>query len=456
VSPLDEGDERRRGTHLLVSFAIVAAFTLASWNRLALPFSTAEAVFVHEALRASGQASTPDFSAPDNPVPARVLAVIQQLVGTSERPLRLVFVLLLAASAWFLSELLPRPGVAGVAILTLAMLACGLAPLRPATLVMLPASLALLAAPLGAPMTNLRALLGLAGAVALGAISLRSALVGAGVMAVIAVFRGSAFERVMAFVAAAAGVAAGRVAQSAQSAPGRAYSIASGSGDELFGILLLAGFVVVVIASLLANDGNRRPRVALLFALISGAVAAYFLWLSDLQDVKRPLLQGADLDLSFAAVRVGAILFLGYAVIGFPRFIQALSVVLASGMLAYTLFAGDQDDRTAPLSVLDDARAVAQPGAALAVEGSRRVSVAVYARLGRAPSMPVYYMPETVTPDGLAELCRKNEVQQLWLFPPRSPAQTSEGLKPAEKIPGLSMPETRPAKTRTLMQLIVD
>src|SRR5436190_13093691 len=148
-----DAPEPRRGLHLLALLAIAVAFTVAAWNRLALPFSTGEATFVHAALRASGQAMPPDFPGAPPAPEACTLATIQQLFGSTERALRIACLLLLAVSGWVLAELILAPTLATALTPLLFLLASPDVTradfLRSETLVVLPASLALLAAPIG-------------------------------------------------------------------------------------------------------------------------------------------------------------------------------------------------------------------------------------------------------------------------------------------------------------------
>jgi hypothetical protein len=446
----DVGDERRRGAHLLVSFAIAAALTIAAWDRLAVPFSTKEALFVHEALRASGQAATPDFSIPDDPVPAQVLGFFQQLVGTSERPLRLVFLLLLAATAWFLAELLPEPDLAASAVLTLGLVGSWM--VTPACLVspdllpLLPAALALLAAPLGPRITTSRALLGLAGMLALGALGSAPAFAAAAAVAAVSLVRGSLLDRLTGFVTAGVGAAAGFVL--ASSRPGFAFvsGAEAGARSSVLDWWVVAAGAAVVVASLIVAAG-RWHRIALVAASVAAAVPALAA-LMRLQQPIRALDQRfpdlTDLTLGVAVARVAPILLLASAVAAFRPAVRVVLAALMAALVAFGLLRAPPEDRTA-LDVLADARTVAQPGAALAVAGEHRVAVALYARLGHAPSMPVFYVPESAALDAVSAVCRKNEVRQLWLFPPH-------GTLP----PGLSIPESRPTGVKKLMLLVVE
>jgi hypothetical protein len=444
----DESDERRRGTHLLVSFAIVAAFTIAAWGRLSLPFSTTEAVFVHEALRASGQASTPDFSMPDNPVPAQVLGVIQQLVGTSERALRLVFLLLLVASAWVLAELLPRAGLAATCVLTVGMLGYAMTNelVLPQLVSVFPAALAILAAPIGRPTTNLRAILGIAGALALGALGLKAALNAALILVAIALVLGTLLDRLTAVVTAAVAVATAWALGRGPALPNWSYGLVGGRNDsEVIGIVALIAFGGLVIASLVVNDGHRRQRVALFVAAVASWIVVYFACFAAVQvRVDGPWADWTDVQVAFGPSRIVAMLLLAHAVSSLRGIVQVVAVAIIAAALVFRMSDHEAAPRTA-LGVLSEARAVAQPGVGLAVGGPDRVSVAVYARLGNAPSMPVIYMPEDATSATLAEHARKLEVQRLWLFPAL-----------AEPIEGFSRPESRPASAKLLMPLVLD
>jgi hypothetical protein len=450
---MNDPDEGRRGTCLLVSFAVAAAFTVASWDRLSLPFSTSEARFVHEALRASGQASTPDFDLPDNPVPARVLAVIQQLVGTSERALRLVFLLILAASAWLLAELLPYPSVTGSIVLVLGLFSYAMddtGMVLPGLVTFLPAALALLAAPFGPPMTRMRAALGAAGMIALGAISLRAGGAAAAALVAAAIVRGSLVERLVSLGAAACGVGAGLALRSAQTVDGAFGWDAGGaprSNDWIWGPIVALG--AVVLWSFFVDRDHRRGRLAVLAAVVAAMAVGVF-WLTSLQQiisrdgVPIPLIDITDIVLTIGPSRVIAVLLLASAAASLPAIGRMLALVTLLAVLGFAFVRPPAPNR-APLEILDEARAVAQPSAGLAVGGEHRVAVAVYARLGRSASMQMFWVPETSPLDKLAEQVRKHDVRQLWVYPP-----------PATVPPGFSAAETRPGPAKKLTLLVVE
>lgn len=447
----DEG--RDRGTCLLVSFAVAAAFTIAAWDRLALPFSTSEARFVHEALRASGQAATPDFDLPDNPVPAQVLAVIQQLVGTSERSLRLVFLLILAVSAWLLAELLPYPSVSGSVVLLLGMLALALGDqgvLQPDLIVLLPAALMLFAAPFGPPTTLLRGILGVCGMIALGAVSLRAGYAGAAALVAAAIVRGSLIERLTALVAAACGVATGlalRPAQTVAGSFGWEAETAARSNDWIWGPLAALG--LVVLWSFFVDRDHVRGRLALLAGMIA-AISVGVFSLTGLQQIISgrgtipPIPDFTDITLFTGVVWAAGTLLLASAAAALPGVGRLLAIVTLLAALGFAFVRPPAPNR-APLDILDEARAVAQPSSGLAVGGEHRVAVAVYARLGRSPSMQMLWVPESAPPDQLAEHCRKHDVRQLWVYPPF-----------ATLPPGFSAAESRPGGAKKLVLLVVE
>ena len=69
----------------------------------------------------------------------------------------------------------------------------------------------------------------------------------------------------------------------------------------------------------------------------------------------------------------------------------------------------------------------------------------MYARFGRAPMMPIAYVPEDVTVEGLPKWCRDRGIRQLWVSPLVD-----------EAPPGFSAPASRPAATPLIMPLVVE
>ena len=113
---------------------------------------------------------------------------------------------------------------------------------------------------------------------------------------------------------------------------------------------------------------------------------------------------------------------------------RVLAIVVAALLAGAILFgtrAQDVRGRSVPLEILEQARKVATPDAGLAVAGPDRVAVAVYARLGHAPPMPLMYVPENAAPDALAALCRRNAVRTLWFHPEPVPRPAGFAAAPA-------------------------
>ena len=122
-----------------------------------------------------------------------------------------------------------------------------------------------------------------------------------------------------------------------------------------------------------------------------------------------------------------------------------IAVLLLAVLILSSVLDSEARKDSPAQEVLAQARMVAQPGAGLAVSGSDRIAIAVYARFGRAPMMPIAYVPEEVPWDGLPKWCRDRGIRQLWLSPPRE-----------EAPPGFSAPASRPASVPLLMPLVVE
>jgi hypothetical protein len=351
----DDPEARLRSRHLLAALGMAAAFVVASWRTLAIPFSDAEAAFVHASLRAGGQVISPEFDAPSHAPSARALGVLEQIVGIDERALRILFVAFLAVAGCLVTELLFPARLGSAVIPLLGFLALPLLTqrdlIRPELLVVLPAGLALLAAPIGRRVTNLRGGLGLAGAVAVGAMGWHPAAVLAAVLVLVAAFRGSALDRAGAVVTAIAALATAW----ATGAP---------------------------FAGLLPESPSLDARVAL-FAVVP-AVLVF---------------------LATAASAVGAV----------ARTAVALALL---GLVVVPFVRPPDPGNRIAVTVLDQVRSVAIPGSALAVAGPGRVAVAVYARLGHAVPVPIVYVPEHATLADLAAFLRKAGLRQVWLHPP--------------------------------------
>jgi hypothetical protein len=374
--------EPRRAFQLLAVFALVVAFAAASWGRLALPFSTGEAAFVHAALRASGQAMPPDFPGAPQAPQARTLAVVQQLVGPGERALRIACLLMLAISGWVLAELILAPSLATAITPLLFLLASPDVTradfLRPETFAVLPATLALLAAPIGGFVSAARALLGLGGALAAGAFSFHGGAAAALPLLAIAAARGSALERLTALVTGAAGIA---------------------------------------MAWVVHGPPSSAPGLP---------------WSAEARLIAFSLAPAATLVLSNAARAGGPILA------GLVPFLLAVAI-------GFGLRASIEPTRGVAKDVLAQARGVASTDGGLAVAGPDRVAVAVYARLGHAPPMPLFFVPENADPDALARLCRRYGVRRLWFHRP-----------PVNAPRGLASAESRPAHVPLLAPFLVD
>jgi hypothetical protein len=444
MNPSDVHEEPGRNGALVVSLVLAIAFTAAFWDRLSVSFSRGEASFVHQALRASGQATSPDFCPDANQVPARILAVVQQLVGFNERSLRLAMLVLFFASTWFLSEIVPGRGRLRF-VMPFVMVLAGASSsvvVEPGRLAVLPAALALLASPIGPPITNFRALLGLAGSLALGSIGFEAAFVPAVAIAAMCLVRGSMLERLTGLATAAAGPALAWILHGASRLHFPSMSF-SGSWSAATAPLVL---IAIIVTSLFIRDGFRRHRLALAFGWFTGLLA--------LASIAGPM-EVLPLDIPCEQRNFGAML--AFSALFPPLWVllaSALTSSRAMGVIAVVLFAVvilsnvlDSEARkdSPALEVLDQARMVAQPGAALAVSGNDRIAVAVYARFGRAPMMPIAYVPEGVTRDDLAKWCRDRGIRQLWVSPPLE-----------EAPPGFSAPASRPASVPLLMPLVVE
>jgi hypothetical protein len=443
MNPSDDREEPGRNAALLGCLAIAIAFTAAAWDRLSLPFSTGEARFVHQALRESGQVGSPDFCADPNRVPAQILVVVQQLVGSSERALRSAMLVLLFASGWFLAEIVPgrsRLRFFMPFLIILARVSVSLQ-LSPQLLVVLPAALALLASPIGVPVTKLRALLGLAGSLTLGSIGFEAAFPFAVALAAICLLRGSILGRVGGIATAAAGTALAWFLHGRPELHLPSIRLSEVWTDH-WSSLVLPG---IILASLFVRDGFRRDRLALAFGWVLGFLAfASVVGPIEILPLHVPSEQCDFGALAFSVLTPLLWILLGSALTSF-RPLGIIVVMLGILFILSGLLDSEARKDATATTVLAQARAVSQPGAALAVSGEDRVAVAVYARLGNAPMMPIAYVPETVPPDGLAKWCRDRGIRQLWIHPPVPDAP-----------PGFSAPASRPAAVTLLMPLVVE
>jgi hypothetical protein len=314
----------------------------------------------------------------------------------------------------------------------------------PQALIVLPAALALLAAPIGGPVTNARAVPALLGALAAGSIAAEAAIVVAATLAAAALVRGTLLERLTALLTAAAGLALawvvhGPFAELARLLPDelpvRSASVLANP------VAPIAAGVVLGTASLFARDAARPQRVALMAATLAGcACVFFFVWKVS---STRGFPAGLWIAVS-AATPPGLVLLaaaanaLGPAV----RWLVALALLAAC---AWFVRHPPAPPEPAAAGILAQARAVAQPGSALAVHGDTRVGMAVYARLGHAPAMPLIHVPEQAPFAGLADFCRRLGVRQLWVHPPLP-----------EAPPGFSSPESRPGGAADLTYLVVE
>lgn len=202
----------RHHRRLLASLAIAAAFVVASWDRLALPFSTDEAIFIHQALVSGKQVVSPAFEGPQNEAATAVMEAIGQLVGFRERPLRLACVLALLLAAAALAEVLADAGAWAGLVPLAALLAlppfARVLPLRPEVFVLLPAALAMLAVPAARPIGIPRSLLAIAGVLGVAAFGLVPAAVVAAALFLSALGRAEVLDRILVVVTASAGVIA--------------------------------------------------------------------------------------------------------------------------------------------------------------------------------------------------------------------------------------------------------
>jgi hypothetical protein len=436
--------EPGRNAALVACLALAIAFIAVAWDRLSVPFSTGEARFVHEALRSSGQATSPDFCPDPNPAPARILAVVQQLVGFNERPLRVAMLVLLFAATWFLAEIVPGRSRLRF-VMPFLMILVGVSrsvSVEPGRLAVLPAALALLASPIGPPVTNFRALLGLAGSLALGSIGFEAAFVPAVAIAGVCLVRGSILDRLTGLVTAAAGPSLAWVLHGAPRL--RFPSISPGaSWSEAAAPLVLAAIIVI---SLFVRDGFGRHRLALAFGGFMGLLA--FASIAGPIEIL-PLDVPCEQRNFGAALAFSALLPLLWVLVASAltssRALVVVAVVLFAVLILDLFLDSKSRKDSRALEVLAQARMVAQPGAALAVSGNDRAAIAVYARFGRAPMMPVVYVPEDVTLEGLPKWCRDRGIRQLWVSPPRD-----------EAPPGFSAPASRPSAVPLLMPLVVE
>jgi hypothetical protein len=360
----DGGSEHR--TKIFFS-ALAAVALAASLGRLALPFTTAEAGFVHQAMRALALVEGPDFAPVGSLREAGILARAFFETGLTERAARLLFVLSLAAA--------------------------GLLALTAAKAVRASSAFAVALLLLGAPAL------------------LRADVVSPGLLyaapaacALLAVARGGRGFAVVATLSSGAALFA-----TARLDPGTAATTA-------IGVLTLAvsGGSPAAVARALAAiglaagavrlDGAPTFAAAAVFAMVLRVVAASTL-LADGQRPRPDRVAGALLPL--AALLVARTAEAGGA---------ASRALLVFGLLvAYAAtFAAGVAPREDPRILLEDARRVATTADVVAFGGEGRVGAAVYARLGHDPAMPHVFVPEGVAKADLPAAARRFGARVLW------------------------------------------
>jgi hypothetical protein len=382
------------------------------------------------------------MEAAKNTVPVKVLDVLRQLVGTTERSLRLLIVLLLVCSAILLTEALSVPRLTSSVLLLgsfFAMPSVATVDLvRPEMLLLLPAALALLSVPWRGRVSNLHAILGTAGSMALGALDLQAAITSGALVAISGCVKGRLLDRLSALTSAAAGVAlgarvhgtAGRLPEIAFGAP--AWEAVQTAVADLWPAAQLSFFVAIFggcafpAIALLVRDGSFLQRIA----LIAGLGIAFWVGTSIVIEGQRSALPAvAPAIPSLVLLWALSAEALGPA----PRLAFAAVLAFCSVL---PFFRSAPDDRQAIL-ILDQARSIALPDNALAVEGPDRLPIAVYARLGHAPPMPIIYIPEHTPFETLGDVARANGITKVWVHPARDAAP-----------PGFSASESRPAGVR--------
>jgi hypothetical protein len=90
----EPGAEARAARRVVAVYALVfAAAAALLWPRLALPYSSAEARFVHQGMRLLALTPGPDFSGGGTDGEGRALALVMLQVGCTERAVRAVVLL---------------------------------------------------------------------------------------------------------------------------------------------------------------------------------------------------------------------------------------------------------------------------------------------------------------------------------------------------------------------------
>ncbi len=412
---------RARSRALVAVLIGVTAFWFVHRTQWSSAWSSAEASFVHHAFRATGLVPGPALPSTATPAQAATLGYVMYLVGATPETLRgfMLFVLLVLAAATL--EGLRRCGIA-VAIVVLGWILASreivevdfVSPMWIAAALV---GVARLASADESEWSAGRAAVGILGAAALASFSPGAAVCLAAVLIVDATTTRAARARITTAVAAA--VCGGLAFAIDRDVVSRLrFDPVATTGwhampslpwlpkpFEWVALAVLGCLGAASIVFVPTADRRRAVGRVVCLALIGGCA---------------PFLAPSSRDAIIAPVWLAAIAALvGACASNAPRAIAwGLAILVLGCHVQLVRDPPPPKDRPDAVLVLESARASRLPASGLVVSGDLRVAVAVAARTGHNPGIPVVLVPEDAEPGGLAGVCRQLGLQRVWFVPP--------------------------------------